>query len=50
MLHSIAGKNNDIGLLRIDIRYAAPQTISPQSCCGLIRCGQQYVRIADLCD
>jgi hypothetical protein len=50
VLHRVAGKDNCVRLLLVDIRDAAPQTISPQTRCGLIRCRWQQVRIAYLGD
>lgn len=48
MLDRIARENHGIGLLLIDIRDAAPQTVSPQFGGGLIRFRRQNMRIADL--
>ena len=36
VLDCIARKNYGIGLLLIDIRNGAPQTITPQLSCGVI--------------
>ena len=50
MLDGIAGKNDGIGLLPIDIGNCAPKAVTPQLSCRVTRFGHQYVRIADLDD
>jgi hypothetical protein len=48
VLYRIAREDHGIGLLLIDVSYATSYAIGPQRSRGLIRCGCQYVRIAEL--
>ena len=50
MLRSVAGKDDDVRLLLVDVRDGPPQAVGPQLRCGMLRCRRQYVRIADLGD
>ena len=49
-LNGIARKNHCIGLLLVDIRDTASQTLDPQFGCRMVRSRREYVRIADLSD
>jgi hypothetical protein len=50
VLRGIPGKDHRIRTLPINVSHAAPQAISPQTRCGLIRLLWQDVGVADLGD